>query len=249
MAAELAATVNLFAAPPGWVAGSAGCLAAMVSVQAELDFGPAADLARACADRLSELVEDTDGHCGFDGDRAAGFAAGPAGHRMVTGPVCRDRDGTALPGGRATRGADAASKRRCRTTRPGWCSGASGRLLARACLPAAAEGLDEEARILAGRPVLEDLSFCHGEAGIADVLSVLSAATQSRAAYRAQRHRAGLLLDVANRYASVCGTPGGVSTPGLLNGLAGVGYELLRLGFADRVPSALLLQARSFASS
>jgi hypothetical protein len=75
---------------------------------------------------------------------------------------------------------------------------------------------------------------------------VLSAATRSRTAYRAQRHRAGLLLAVVNRYPSVCGTPGGVYTPGLLNGLAGVGYGLLRLGFADRVPSALLLQASSF---
>jgi lantibiotic modifying enzyme len=29
---------------------------------------------------------------------------------------------------------------------------------------------------------------------------------------------------------------------GLLNGLAGIGYGLLRLGFAHRVPSILLLE-------
>ncbi len=247
-AAELAATVNLAAATPGWVAGSAGCLAAMVSVQAELGSGPAADLARACAGRLCELVEDTDGHCGLDGDRADGFAAGPAG---IGWSLVRFAETCAEP--RYLAAGQLAARRAVEAPPPddslGWCSGASGRLLARACLPAAADGLDEEARILAGRPVLEDLSLCHGEAGVADVLSVLSAATRSRAAYRAQRHRAGLLLDVVNRYASVCGTPGGVSTPGLLNGLAGVGYGLLRLGFADRVPSALLLQASSPAST
>jgi lantibiotic modifying enzyme len=263
-AAELAATVDLAAATPGWVAGSAGCLAAMVSVQAELGFWPAADLARACADRLCELVEDTDGHCRSDGDRADGFAAGPAG--IGWSLVRFAETGFAETGfaeaGFAEAGAAEprylaagrlAARRGAETPSPdeslGWCSGASGRLLALTCLPAAAEGLDEEASILAHRPVLEDLSLCHGEAGVADVLAVLTAATRSRAAYRAQRHRAGLLLDVVNRYASVCGTPGGVSTPGLLNGLAGVGYGLLRLGFADRVPSALLLQASSSAST
>ena len=258
MAAELAATVDLAAVTPGWVAGSAGCLAAMVAVQAELGFWPAAELARACADHLCELVEDTDGHCGFDGDRAGGFAAGPAGvgwslvRFAETGFAETGFDETGaepryLAAGRL------AARRGLETSPPddslGWCSGASGRLLARTCLPAAAEGLDEEAGILAHRPVLADLSLCHGEAGVADVLTVLSAATRSRAAYRAQRHRAGLLLDVATRHTSVCGTPGGVSTPGLLNGLAGIGYGLLRLGFADRVPSALLLQASSSAST
>ena len=246
MAAELAATVNLAAATPGWVAGSAGCLAAMLSVQAELGLGPAADLAGACADHLCELVENTNGHCGLDGDRADGFAAGPAG---IGWSLVRFAETRAEP--RYLAAGRLAARRAVETSSPdeslGWCSGASGRLLARTCLPAAAEGLDEEARILAGRPVLEDLSLCHGEAGVADVLSALSAATRSRAAHRAKRHRAGLLLDVVNRSASVCGTPGGVSTPGLLNGLAGLGYELLRLGFADRVPSVLLLQASSSA--
>jgi len=248
MAAEIAATVNLAAATPGWAAGSAGCLAAMVSVQAELGSGPAASLARACADRLCELVADTDGYCGLDGNRADGFAAGPAG---IGWSLVRFAEAKAEP--RYLAAGQLAARRAVETPSPddslGWCSGAAGRLLARTCLPVATESLDEEARILAGRPVLEDLSLCHGEAGVADVLSVLSAVTGSRTAFRAQRHRAGLLLDVVHRHTSVCGTPGGVPTPGLLNGLAGIGYGLLRLGFADRIPSALLLQASPSASS
>ena len=248
LAAEIAATVDLASATPGWAAGSAGCLAAMLSVQAELGFGPAAALARACADRLCELVADTDGYCGFDGDRAAGFAAGPAG---IGWSLVRFAEAKAEP--RYLAAGQLAARRAIETSSPddslGWCSGAAGRLLARTCLPGAAEGLDEAARILAARPVLADLSLCHGEAGVADVLCVLSAVTASRTAHRAQRHRAGLLLDVVNRSTSVCGTPGGVPTPGLLNGLAGIGYGLLRLGFADRIPSALLLQASSSASS
>jgi type 2 lantibiotic biosynthesis protein LanM len=241
-AAELAATVDLTGVP-GWATGSAGCLAAMISVHAELGCAPAADLARACADRLCELAEETGGRCLSDDDPMSdGFASGPAG---IGWALARFAEAWAEPrylaaGQLAARYALAASPP---DDSPGWCSGTAGRLLARTCWPAEADGLDEEARALVGRPVLADLSLCHGEAGVADVLTVLAGVTQSRAAYRTQRHRAGLLLDVVHRYQSVCGTPGGISTPGLLNGLAGIGYGLLRLGFAERVPSALLLQA------
>jgi lantibiotic modifying enzyme len=241
-AAELAATVDLSGAH-GWTTGTAGCLAAMTSVHAELGSGRAADLARACADRLCALAEETDGRCGPGDDVLTdGFASGPAG---VGWALVRFAETKAeqryLAAGRL------AARRAIEASPPddslGWCSGTAGRLLARICLPAEAGGLEERARALAGRPVLEDLSLCHGEAGVADALTVLTDATGGRAAHRAQRRRAGLVLDVISRHASVCGTPGGVSTPGLLNGLAGIGYGLLRLGFSERVPSALLLQA------
>ena len=39
-----------------------------------------------------------------------------------------------------------------------------------------------------------------------------------------------------------CGAPFGVETPGLMAGLAGIGYELLRLAEPDRVPSVLILE-------
>ncbi|URN14517.1 hypothetical protein LUW77_30695 [Streptomyces radiopugnans] len=38
-----------------------------------------------------------------------------------------------------------------------------------------------------------------------------------------------------------CGTPDHVPSPGLLTGLSGIGYALLRLGFPETVPSVLLL--------
>jgi lantibiotic modifying enzyme len=41
----------------------------------------------------------------------------------------------------------------------------------------------------------------------------------------------------------LCGTPGGISTPGLMAGRAGIGHGLLRDGFPDRVPSVPLLQS------
>lgn len=39
-----------------------------------------------------------------------------------------------------------------------------------------------------------------------------------------------------------CGVPGGVETPGLMTGLAGIGYGLLRLAAPERVPSLLALE-------
>ncbi|HEX4789105.1 MAG TPA: hypothetical protein VH372_11625, partial [Actinospica sp.] len=74
-------------------------------------------------------------------------------------------------------------------------------------------------------------------------LVVLAAADPGRTAHRARRRRAGLVLDALHHDGPGCATPGGTPTPGLLHGLAGIGYGLLRLGFADRVPSVLLLEA------
>ena len=71
-----------------------------------------------------------------------------------------------------------------------------------------------------------------GRRPMADVLADLGALAAPQ----------GLLLDALHRQASYCGTPGGVSTPGLLNGLAGIGYGLLRLGFPQQVPAALVLE-------
>src|SRR6476469_1437807 len=115
----------------------------------------------------------------------------------------------------------------------GWCRGAAGH---------AAAGADGDiGRLLGGRPVLGDLSLCHGELGIAEALTVAGSGGDESAA-AARRRGAGLVLDALTRHGARCGTPGGVTTPGLLTGLAGIGYGLLRLGFADRVPSVLLLE-------
>ncbi|MFD5826408.1 type 2 lanthipeptide synthetase LanM family protein [Lentzea sp. NPDC060358] len=78
----------------------------------------------------------------------------------------------------------------------------------------------------------EDLSLCHGKLGHADVSAGdWSAATRHR--------RTDEVLAELDRYGPGCVTPGTVPTPGLLAGLAGIGYGLLRLGFPDRTPSVL----------
>jgi lantibiotic modifying enzyme len=51
-----------------------------------------------------------------------------------------------------------------------------------------------------------------------------------------------MLLAAIERSGARCGTPGVAASPGLLAGLAGIGHGLLRLGFPNDVPSALLLR-------
>ncbi|CAA9257875.1 MAG: Lanthionine biosynthesis protein LanM, partial [uncultured Corynebacteriales bacterium] len=123
----------------------------------------------------------------------------------------------------------------------GWCSGLSGAVLA--ALDGGtppAPGLDRAGAALAAAAPLQDMSLCHGELGVLEALSALTGPGHEAAA-AARRRRAALLLDTLDRYGPQCGTPHAVPTPGLLSGVAGIGHGLLRLGFPDRVPAALLL--------
>jgi lantibiotic modifying enzyme len=122
-----------------------------------------------------------------------------------------------------------------------WCHGAPGIGLARADsgfghLPevAADLGLAVDGLLAAGPA--NNLCLCHGQLGNLELLTVAAADRPERADWAAQS------LAMVERLGPVCGTPGGIPTPGLMAGLAGIGHGLLRLGFPDRVPSLLLLQ-------
>lgn len=215
--AYAAKTVELAAAappgPPGIAMGSAGCLAAMTAVHTELGLASAARLAGECADHLADAT-----------DLPAGFANGAAG---VAWALAK-RPGVPRPDP-GLQGIGSS----------GWCVGLAGVAATRA-----ADADEAEAaaliQLLAAQPLRRDLSLCHGELGIAEALLALRAAGHDAGA--ALRTRAGLVIGAIDRFGTPCGTPGGVATPGLLTGLAGIGYGLLRLGFAERVPSVLLFE-------
>jgi lantibiotic modifying enzyme len=216
-AVELAAMAVKTPGAPGIATGSAGCVAAMTAVHAELGLTEAATLAEDSARRLADLVRDTGGEF-----VSGGFADGAAGIAW------------ALSGRDAGAARLALSHARSAPGDLGWCAGLAGLVIA---------GAADPAPLLADRPVLTDLSLCHGELGIAEALTVLATTgDRPEPVAAARRRRAGLVLDAIHQYGAGCGVPGGVSTPGLLSGLAGIGYGLLRLGFAERVPSALLFE-------
>jgi type 2 lantibiotic biosynthesis protein LanM len=244
-AVRLATAAAGQAPAPGWADGSAGCLAAMTAVWSETGSREAAGLARLIAGRLAELVDQPDGGWlpGAPLTRS-GFAHGYAGIGSALAQFASATGQTAylLAGRRAVQRAISAAET-SRDPADGWCHGLAGLLVARCLTDEASPAmLRADLLTLSERPVLRDLSLGNGELGIAEALSVVSLADRARAPRQVLRRRAGLLLDALHRHARYCGTPGGVSTPGLLNGLAGIGYGLLRLGFPQQVPAVLALQ-------
>ncbi|MGC4790963.1 type 2 lanthipeptide synthetase LanM [Micromonospora sp. DT178] len=253
VAVDLAAAASAGSAAVAWADGGAGCLAAMDAVHAELGHAPAAALARGWADRLVNVVErdDLPTEPGFaDGLAGIGWALG---RHARTGGARYARAGRRALRRAGTPGGDGPAGY-------GWCRGAAGLALAHHALApdagtpdAPAPGTrgaadrvvppgggpgpapDGAVRLLTDRPLLGDLSLCHGELGVAEATGVLDGGG-------AARRRAGRILDAVDRYGPSCGTPGNVSTPGLLTGLAGIGYGLLRLAEAGPVPSVLLLE-------
>ncbi|MDG4830833.1 type 2 lanthipeptide synthetase LanM family protein [Solwaraspora sp. WMMD1047] len=245
VAVELATVAATPPGPAGVAAGTAGCLAAMAAVHHESGSPAAARLAARCADRLADLADRTDGWCApGPGPAPAGFADGTAGIGWALIRYAADGDPTGrhAQAGRSTLDRADLSGQFADVAGTGWSRGLAGVLAART----AGLGSDQDGRavprlgLLTGRPVLRDLSLDRGELGVTEALTLLSG--QVPAAARAIRQRAPLIVDAVNNRAFDCGTPDGVPTPGLLTGLAGIGYGLLRLGFAHQVPSALLLQ-------
>ncbi|MEU7137050.1 type 2 lanthipeptide synthetase LanM family protein [Streptomyces sp. NPDC046261] len=137
-----------------------------------------------------------------------------------------------------------------------WCHGAAGIGMARAALlrhfPGDArlrEDLEHAVRatLLAGFTG-ETLtgrgnhSICHGDLGNLETLLVAAQETgDASLARKVDLLAAGLLAGIAQD-GPLCGVPLGVETPGLMAGLAGIGYNLLRFARPAAVPSVLLLE-------
>jgi type 2 lantibiotic biosynthesis protein LanM len=84
-------------------------------------------------------------------------------------------------------------------------------------------------------------SLCHGDVGNLEVLALAGEVLGEPRWTHAARRRAAEVLAQGEASGWRCGLPQGAETPGLLMGLAGIGYGLLRLAASDRVPSVLAL--------
>jgi lantibiotic modifying enzyme len=84
--------------------------------------------------------------------------------------------------------------------------------------------------------------LCHGDWGNLDLLvSAAQSLGHPRLSGEARRWAAGL-LDAAEVDGWQCATPFGLESAGLMTGLAGIGYGLLRVASPERVPSVLALE-------
>lgn len=85
-------------------------------------------------------------------------------------------------------------------------------------------------------------SLCHGDLGNLELL-LQASLTLDDPQWKTQVDRfAAIILESIEKHGWLCGVPLGVETPGLMTGLAGIGYELLRLAEPERVPSVLVLE-------
>lgn len=128
-----------------------------------------------------------------------------------------------------------------------WCHGAAGVGLARLdSLPQLDDELIRAEIATAMRTTLaqgfgRNHSLCHGDLGNVDILMQSGEKLDDDDLRSQVRRLTAIILESINEYGWICGTPQGVESPGLMTGLAGIGYGLLRLAEPLRVPSVLTL--------
>jgi len=84
-------------------------------------------------------------------------------------------------------------------------------------------------------------SLCHGALGNIELLLMAARLLNRAEDYEALERATALIVGSIEANGWISGAPLGVETPGLMTGLAGIGYELLRLAEPDQVPCVLLL--------
>lgn len=85
-------------------------------------------------------------------------------------------------------------------------------------------------------------SLCHGDLGNLELLLLASKVLKEPQWHSQVNRLTGIILDSIRQHGWLCGNPLRVETPGLMIGLAGIGYGLLRLAEPEVVPSVLVLE-------
>lgn len=128
-----------------------------------------------------------------------------------------------------------------------WCHGAPGIGLARfQCLPYLDDSEIHSEIDLALKTTLtqgfgRNHSLCHGDLGNLELLLQASEILDEPQWHSQVERLAATILDSIARQGWLCGIPLEVESPGLMTGLAGIGFGLLRLAEPRRVPSVLVL--------
>jgi lantibiotic modifying enzyme len=128
-----------------------------------------------------------------------------------------------------------------------WCHGAAGIGLSRLGLLPQFDDPALRAEIAAALHTTREHGFglnhslCHGDLGNLELL-LQAGALLDDPYWQAETERiAAMVLQSIERDGWLSGLPLGVESPGLMTGLAGIGYGLLRLAAPERVPALLLL--------
>ncbi|MCH9688077.1 MAG: type 2 lantipeptide synthetase LanM family protein [Deltaproteobacteria bacterium] len=132
-----------------------------------------------------------------------------------------------------------------------WCYGAPGVGMARLRSldvldhPFVREDLEIAVATTVDRGFGRNHSLCHGDLGNLDFLMQAAARMGDEGlAHTCVRIQAMTIASI-EAHGFLCGVPLGVESPSLMNGLAGIGYGLLRAAYPERVPSVLGLDPPS----
>jgi type 2 lantibiotic biosynthesis protein LanM len=252
------------------IGGAAGLMAVLCSFYRLTGFGAALDAARDCGDHLIAAARPMDDGIAWETPVQAtmpltGFSHGAAGFawalcevasltgeqrftRASLDAVAYERSVFSLEASNwpdfRSEGPESPGKAAFSMT---WCHGAPGIALARL---ASIRHLDDP-RIRADAEIALDTtirggfganhSLCHGDLGnLEPVLIASQLLDDARWKVSASTISSSILESIKAR-GWICGVPQGVETPGLLVGLAGIGYGLLRLADPGRIPSILTL--------
>ncbi|MCC5643626.1 type 2 lantipeptide synthetase LanM family protein [Nostoc sp. CHAB 5824] len=129
-----------------------------------------------------------------------------------------------------------------------WCHGAPGVGLARLrCLPYIDDAEIRSEIHIALTTTLNNgfggnHSLCHGDLGNLELL-LQASLILDEPQWKTQLDRLStIILESIDKFGWLCGVPLGVETPGLMTGLSGIGYQMLRLAAPSKVPSVLMLE-------
>lgn len=133
-----------------------------------------------------------------------------------------------------------------------WCHGAPGKGIA--CLaslrflnnPAIRREITEALETTMARGFGANHCLCHGDLGSLEFLLQASRAFDDRHLSLQLERRARLVFGSITTDGWLCGIPLNIQSPGLMTGIAGIGYGLLRLAEPSRVPSILALEPPLF---
>jgi type 2 lantibiotic biosynthesis protein LanM len=127
-----------------------------------------------------------------------------------------------------------------------WCHGAPGIGLARLAslayqdTPAIRADIETALQTTLREGFGGNHSLCHGDLGNLELILQAAKLLDGSWAEPANRQAAVILANI-QQHGARCGIAMAVETPGLMTGLAGIGYGLLRLAAPDKLPSVLML--------
>ncbi len=249
------------------IGGSAGCVLALRSLQRCRPSARVTGIARACGEQLIRSAQQAEGGIGWmcGGNATSpltGFAHGTAGIAYallevfgMTGEA-RFKDAAlrafeherSLFSPERSQLARSTESHLPRGFATAWCHGAPGIGLSRLCAlrhvndPALDREINAALASTLGRGFGGNHTLCHGALGNAEIL-LCAAETLRQPIWRIHANRAvAEVVEGIGDRGWICGNPLGVESPGLMTGLAGIGYAFLRFADPERIPSVLSLE-------